>query len=91
MRPNVPRRKSRAPCCALTFCSLDAFRFIDAGGASHLVRWSIEPTLSPTPVPHAALASMGPDFLEHDLVSRLANGTATVYFEPWRESGLGSQ
>jgi len=57
--------------------SLDAFRFIDAGGASHLVRWSMEPTLSPTPVPHAALASMGPDFLEHDLVNRLANGTLT--------------
>jgi catalase len=57
--------------------SLDAFRFIGAGGATHLVRWSMEPTLSPTPVPHAALASMGTDFLEHDLVSRLANGTLT--------------
>jgi catalase len=57
--------------------SLDAFRFIDAGGASHLVRWSMEPTVSPTPVPYAALASMGPDFLEHDLVHRLADGPLT--------------
>jgi hypothetical protein len=42
--------------------SLNAFRFIDAGGANHLVRWSMEPTISPTPVPHEALASTGPDF-----------------------------
>src|ERR1700751_2905366 len=57
--------------------SLNAFRFIEAGGASHLVRWSMEPTVSPTPVPHAVLASMGPDFLEHDLVRRLADGPLT--------------
>jgi catalase len=57
--------------------SLDAFRFIDAGGVSHLVRWSMEPTISQTPVPLAALASMGPDFLEHDLVSRLSGGALT--------------
>jgi catalase len=57
--------------------SLNAFRFIDAGRASNLVRWSMEPTLSPTPVPHAALASMGPDFLEHDLVHRLTDGPLT--------------
>ena len=57
--------------------SLDAFRFIDAGDVSHLVRWSMEPTISPTPVPHAALASMGPDFLEPDLVRRLSDGSLT--------------
>jgi catalase len=57
-----------------TYNSLNAFRFIDAGGASHLVRWSMEPTVSPTPVPHEDLAFMGPDFLEHDLVRRLAAG-----------------
>jgi catalase len=57
--------------------SLNAFRFIDGGGASHLVRWSMEPTVSPTPVPHAVLASMGPDFLGHDLVRRLSDGPLT--------------
>jgi catalase len=56
---------------------LNAFRFIDAGGTSHLVRWSMEPTISPTPVQHEALASMGPDFLEHDLVRRLSEGPLT--------------
>jgi len=60
-----------------TYNSLNAFHFIDAGGASHLVRWSMESTLSPTPVPHAALASLGPDFLEHDLVRRLADRPLT--------------
>src|ERR1700752_2681821 len=57
--------------------SLNAFRFIDAGGVSHLVRWSMEPTVSPTPVAQAALASMGPDFLEHDLVRRLSDSPLT--------------
>src|SRR6201987_6049858 len=57
--------------------SLNAFRFIDAAGASHLVRWSMEPTISPAPVPHADLASMGPDFLEPDLVRRLSDGPLT--------------
>jgi catalase len=57
--------------------SLNAFLFVDAGGARHLVRRSMEPTVSPTAVPLAALASMGPDFLEHDLVRRLADGPLT--------------
>jgi catalase len=57
--------------------SLNAFRFVDAGGTSHLVRWSMEPTVSPTPVLHTDLASMGPDFLEHDLVRRLSDGPLT--------------
>jgi catalase len=57
--------------------SLDAFRFIDAGGAGHLVRWGMEPTISPTPVPHEALAAMGPNFLEQDLFRRLADGPLT--------------
>jgi catalase len=57
--------------------SLNAFRFIDASGASQVVRWSMEPTVSPTPVPHAALADMGPDFLEQDLVRRLSDGPLT--------------
>jgi catalase len=57
--------------------SLNAFRFIDAGGVSHLVRWSMEPTVSPTSVAQAALASMGPDFLEHDLVRRLSDSPLT--------------
>jgi catalase len=57
--------------------SLDAFRFIATDGASHLVRWSMEPTVSLTPISHAALGSMGADFLEHDLIRRLADGPLT--------------
>ena len=41
------------------------------------MRWSMEPTVSPTPVAQAALASMGPDFLEHDLVRRLSDSPLT--------------
>jgi catalase len=37
----------------------------------------MEPTVSPTPVPHEALASVEPDFLEHDLVHRLSDGPVT--------------
>src|SRR5580704_7636644 len=57
--------------------SLNAFRFLDAAHHSHLVRWSMKSTIQPTSVPHAALADMGPNFLERDLNSRLAQGPLT--------------
>jgi catalase len=57
--------------------SLDAFRFVDAGGNSHLVRWSMKVTIQPTPVSHDALAGMGSNFLELDLNNRLAEGPLT--------------
>lgn len=57
--------------------SLNAFRFVDAGGNSHLVRWSMKTTIPPTSVPHDALAKMGPNFLEQDLNNRLAQGPLT--------------
>jgi len=58
-----------------TYNSLNAFYFIDNAGRSHLVRWSMQPTLSPQPVPQASLATLGPDFLEQDLLRRLAQGS----------------
>jgi catalase len=57
--------------------SLNAFRFIDAGGVSRFVRWSMEPALSPTPVPDTALAALGPNVFEPDLVRRLIEGPLT--------------
>jgi catalase len=51
--------------------SLNAFRFVDSAGNSHLVRWSMKASIPPTPVPHDALANMGPNFLELDLKRRL--------------------
>ena len=57
--------------------SLNAFRFIDADGNNHLVRWSMKATIPPTSVAHDALAKMGPNFLEHDLNARLAQGPLT--------------
>ena len=57
--------------------SLNAFRFLDAAHHSHLVRWSMKSTIQPTSVPHAALADMGPNFLDRDLNSRLAQGPLT--------------
>jgi catalase len=58
-----------------TYNSLNAFRFIDAGGDNRLVRWSMQPTMAPEVVPHAGLASLGPDFLEQDLKQRLTQDT----------------
>ncbi|HEX3984472.1 MAG TPA: catalase [Acidisoma sp.] len=43
--------------------SLDAFRFIDARDVAHIVRWSMQPTAPPTPVPVAELARRGPSYL----------------------------
>jgi catalase len=60
-----------------SYNSLNAFRFIDAAGNSHLVRWSMKPTIPPAPVPHDALAKLEPNFLEQDLNGRLAQGPPT--------------
>jgi catalase len=60
-----------------TYNSLNAFRFIDATGNSHLVRWSMKPTIPPTSVSHDALAKLEPNFLESDLNGRLAQGPLT--------------
>ncbi len=60
-----------------TYNSLDAFRFIDASGGVHLVRWSMETTTPPHDVPPDSLSSLGPDFLEQDLKQRLAQGKLT--------------
>lgn len=60
-----------------TYNSLNAFRFIDATGASHLVRWSMQPTVPLDPVPVASLAKLGPNYLQDDLTRRLAQGPLT--------------
>jgi catalase len=57
-----------------TYNSLNAFRFVDAAGESHLVRWSMQTTEPSHQGPGAALAGLGPDFLEADLKQRLAQG-----------------
>lgn len=60
-----------------SYNSLDAFRFIDAEGHSHLVRWSMVPTAPFVPVPHAELVKKGPNFLTADLEKRIAEGPLT--------------
>jgi catalase len=60
-----------------SYNSLNAFRFIDAAGNSHLVRWSMKPTIPPASVPHDALAKLEPNFLQQDLNDRLAQGPLT--------------
>ncbi|MCB8879843.1 catalase family peroxidase [Acidisoma cellulosilytica] len=57
--------------------SLNAFRFIDAGGDRHLVRWSMQPTVPLDPVPVAELAKLGPNYLQNDLSQRLTKGPLT--------------
>jgi catalase len=54
--------------------SLNAFRFIDGAGHTRMVRWSMQPTASPGIVPKQTLSALPADFLEQDLVQRLAAG-----------------
>jgi catalase len=54
--------------------SLNAFRFVDAGGESRAVRWSMRPDEAAHEVTAEALAKLGPDFLEQDLKQRLSKG-----------------
>lgn len=54
--------------------SLTAFVFEGPDGNRHPVRWSMEPTESPSPSSPAELAALGPDFLDRDLRRRLDSG-----------------
>ena len=57
-----------------TYNSLNAFRFVDPQGVSHLVRWSMRATTAPHDVAADELGHLGPDFLEGDLKQKLAQG-----------------
>ncbi|WP_034912008.1 catalase family peroxidase [Erwinia sp. 9145] len=52
--------------------SINAFRFIDKAGQSHLVRWSMVPHQRWQPI--AAEQKVDKDFLQRDLTRRLAEG-----------------
>jgi catalase len=52
--------------------SLNSFVFADGSGAEHVVRWSLLPTAQPVAVSTDELAKRGPDFLEQEIVQRVA-------------------
>ncbi len=54
------------------YSSLNAFRLVDASGVSRAVRWSMQPEEVPRETTPAELAKLGPDFLERELMQRLA-------------------
>jgi catalase len=56
------------------FNSLNSFVFTDGSGTDHSVRWSLLPAAQPVAVPPAELAKLGPDFLDQDIVERVAAG-----------------
>ena len=53
---------------------LNAFRFIDASGAAHAVRWSLLPAAARVTVDPAALDAGGPDLLEQEITRRVQAG-----------------
>jgi catalase len=52
--------------------SLDSFVFTDAQGQDRTVRWSFVPAAAPQFVPAEELKQRAPDFLEKDIVDRVA-------------------
>lgn len=54
------------------FNSLNAFRLVDQSGQSHLVRWSMVPTIAEEPVSEASQHDA--DFLQKDILQRLDRG-----------------
>jgi catalase len=56
------------------FNSLNAFLFVDSGGATQAVRWSLLPAAQPVAVSPDDLAKRGPNFLEQDITERVHNG-----------------
>ena len=53
---------------------LNAFRFIDASGSSHAVRWSMLPQAAPVSADPAALGAGGADVLEQEITKRVQAG-----------------
>lgn len=53
---------------------LNAFRFIDASGTAHAVRWSMLPAAQPVTVDPASLDAGGPDLLEQEITKRVQAG-----------------
>jgi catalase len=56
------------------FNSLDSFVFIDKSGTKSVVRWSFVPSAKPVTISPGELASHNPDFLEDDIIQRVAAG-----------------
>jgi catalase len=55
------------------FNSLNSFVFVNDAGAEHVVRWSLLPAAQLVPISPADLAKRGPDYLEQEIVQRVAN------------------
>lgn len=55
-----------------SYFSINAFRFTNAEGNTHFVRWSVVPDAAYQPV--SATDTRDPDFLAHDLNKRLGRG-----------------
>ena len=53
---------------------LNSFVFTDPSGADHIVRWSIVPTAQPVTISADEIAKRPPDFLEQEIVKRVARG-----------------
>ena len=56
------------------FNSLDSFVFVDASGTKHVVRWSFVPLAKAVALSPEELATRGPNFLDQDIVQRVAAG-----------------
>jgi catalase len=54
-----------------TYYSINAFRFIDAGGQAHAVRWQFEPETPFAALDPATLGKQPPNFLFDDLLERV--------------------
>lgn len=57
------------------YYSVNAFRFIDADGQEHFVRWRMEPEKSFQPISDEQIAHNDPDMLAYSLVSTLKQGS----------------
>ena len=54
--------------------SLNSFLFVDSSGTTHTIRWSLVPAAQAVPVSPDELAKRGPDFLEQEIIQRVAAG-----------------
>jgi catalase len=57
-----------------TYYSINAFRFINAAGEMHFVRWRMEPETPFAALDKSKLATLGKNFLFDELVTRMEHG-----------------
>ena len=78
---NLPALKPPASYATIPYYAVHAYRWVDAGGGEHFVRYTWRPTEGDQRLSSREAKAKGPDYLKTDLTDRIARGTVTFELE----------